>query len=242
MGLYIIQVDMAYYSPEVSFVETDQFEAPYFKHIIEPHASAEGMTATDVRHVQKFRDIDVDFVLEKPSCTKYIEAKFDHEAARSGYLFFETASSIRANTPGCILKSQADRMHYVTPLLGKVFSFDLKAFSRYWFFHTAGDRHPDPLSVRPDAYPPEGPRGWDVNGKEVFNNGYMSWGYRCTIEAVGHPTHGQHYGWTEEDLPDSYLEAVAEDAVNYFVHRRKSNIAREEAVALATPRVLKWLD
>lgn len=231
-----------FYDPSKSYKESDRFEVPYFEHVILPLAARAGAIAKDVRKVKKYQNIDVDFVLERGEDLRYYESKFDHEAANSGYLFFETVSSISGNTPGCMLKSAADRMQFVVPLLGKVYSFNLKRFSRYWFFHEAGTPCADPLSVRPDAYPPEGPRGWDPCGKKVPNKNHVSWGYRCTPEALAHPTHAENYDWREAELPEAYLRDVVPAAAAYLVQRSKNPLTPERVRDITAPEVVQWLD
>lgn len=79
-------------------------------------------SVVDVRDDMRFREEDVDFLIEdaERQFTK-IEVKTDSMAHRTGNFAYEVESSKTYHTKGCFEKTKADFIAYYVPGLNKIF-------------------------------------------------------------------------------------------------------------------------
>lgn len=89
-------------------------------------------SVVDVRDDLRFRDEDVDFLVEdaKRQFTK-IEVKTDSMAHRTGNFAYEVESSKTYHSKGCFEKTKADFIAYYVPGLSKVFLINVGLLRDY---------------------------------------------------------------------------------------------------------------
>lgn len=89
-------------------------------------------SVVDVRDDLRFRDEDVDYLIEdaKRQFTK-VEVKTDSMADRTGNFAYEVESSKTYHTKGCFEKTKADFIAYYVPGLNQVFLINVPLLRDY---------------------------------------------------------------------------------------------------------------
>lgn len=84
----------------------------------------------DVRNNQKYRDMDIDYLVLKYDGT-YSKIEIKTDTHTSGNLFYETISSVETDSIGCMLKTKCDKLVYLFINLDLFYIFDMWLF-RNW--------------------------------------------------------------------------------------------------------------
>jgi hypothetical protein len=86
----------------------------------------------DVRDDEKYRDMDIDFIVIFSNGEKLnIEIKTDYEAHKTGNLPYEYRSNIKNNTIGCLEKTKADYVFWYIYENQKIYKMDIKSVKKF---------------------------------------------------------------------------------------------------------------